>query len=138
MGEGVPFKALEDLVARVRDRLPNLPDVVVLEAPWQAPKALREYIVEQGAVSDVEGASHNGKLYLFASGLSDMTRAEFVLAEHEATHYGLAAVFGPKLPALMNKVYNTNGAVRWAATALQVRGRFGENLGSLSDGYPHF
>ncbi|WP_341714434.1 hypothetical protein [Limnobacter sp.] len=123
VGGGVDVAALEKLAASVKKRLPNLPEVVVLGEPYQAPRALREYIVAQGAVLDAEGAYHNGKLYLFASGLSDLARAEFVLAEHEAAHYGLRAVLGDRLKAVMNQIYNNNASVRKAATELQRNGK---------------
>lgn len=122
-GVSVGLPELKKLAAAIKKRLPNLPEVVVLEAAYQAPKTLREYIVGQGAASDVEGAYHNGKLYLFASGLSDLRRAEFVLAEHEAAHYGLRAIFGDRLKAVMNQIYNENASIRKAASVLQARGK---------------
>ncbi|WP_275272283.1 LPD1 domain-containing protein [Limnobacter sp. P1] len=123
VGGGVDVAALEKLAASVKKRLPNLPEVVVLGEPYQAPRALREYIVQQGAVLDAEGAYHNGKLYMFASGLADLARAEFVLAEHEAAHFGLRAVLGDRLKAVMNQIYNNNSSVRKAATELQRNGK---------------
>lgn len=120
---GMDVKALDALVKRIQAKMPNLPKVHVLADPSKAPKLLREYITRQDAWSDVEGAFHLGELYLFASGLSDPLRAEHVLAEHEAAHYGLRALLGSKLETAMNLVYAQNGAVRKAASELQKRGK---------------
>lgn len=120
---GVAPKALESLVDGIRTKNPNLPKVNVLADPSQAPRGLREYINRQNAWGDVEGAMHDGELYLFASGLSDLARAEHVLIQHEAAHYGLRAVLGDKLTTAMNLVYANNGKVRKAATELQKRGK---------------
>ena len=120
---GVEPEALESLVDDIRTKNPNLPKVNVLADPSQAPRGLREYIERQGAMADVEGAMHDGELYLFASGLSDLARAEHVLIQHEAAHYGLRAILGDKLKTAMNLVYANNGNVRKAATELQKRGK---------------
>lgn len=120
---GMDFKALGDLAARIKAANPNMPEVKVLRDPSQAPKALREYINRQDAWDDVEGAMHEGTFYLFASGLSDPLRAEHVLAEHEAAHFGLRAILGDKLKTAMNLVYASNPAVRRAAAELQKRGK---------------
>lgn len=120
---GMGVKALTSLVNGLKAKNPNLPKVNVLADPSEAPKALREYINRQGAWNDVEGAMHEGQLYLFASGLADPLRAEHVLIEHEGGHYGLRAVLGDKLRVAMNLIYANNGNVRKAATELQKRGR---------------
>lgn len=120
---GMDVDALDALTARIQAKNPNLPRVHVLSDPSKAPKALREYINRQDAWHDVEGAFHEGELYLFASGLSDPLRAEHVLAEHEAGHFGLRALLGDKLPTAMNLVYAQNAAVRKAVADLQKRGK---------------
>lgn len=118
-GQGMPMETLNSVVDRVKAKMPNMPDVVVLKDHTEAPAALRDYIEKQGAQSDVEGAYHNGKLYMFASGLKDEMRAEFVLAEHEAAHYGLRAMLGSNLKTTMNQIYNNNAAIRRAVLELQ-------------------
>jgi hypothetical protein len=120
------FKALDDLAKRLKARMPNMPQVNVLPDPSKAPKALREYIIRQDAWYDVEGAMHGGELYLFASGLSDAARAEHVLIEHEAAHYGLRAVLGGSLKTAMRLVHTQNARVRKAVTELQKRGRLSD------------
>jgi len=122
-GTGMDVLALERLARRIQKRLPNMPRVNVLTDPSAAPEALRDYIQAQGAEGDVEGAMHEGELYLFASNLSGELRAEHVLAEHEAAHFGLRAILGDALPVVMQVIYNNNAAVRQAATELQGRGK---------------
>lgn len=122
-GGGMDLADLQALAARIKAKMPNMPAVVVLPDPSKAPRALREYIIRQDAWDDVDGAMHEGKLYLFASGLSDPLRAEHVLAEHEAAHWGLRAVLGDSLKTAMNLIYAQNPQVRKAALELQRRGK---------------
>lgn len=122
-GGGMDVKSLRALASRIKAAMPNMPDVKVLADPSEAPTKLREYIEKQGAWNDVEGAMHDGQLYLFASGLIDEARAEHVLAEHEVAHVGLRAVLGKALPSVMNMVYANNATVRRAALALQANGK---------------
>jgi hypothetical protein len=122
-GGGMDVAVLEKMATRIQARMPNMPKVNVLASPMDAPAALRDYIEQQGAMDDVDGAMHRGELYLFASGLPNALRAEHVLAEHEAAHFGLRAIFGDSLTSVMQAVYNNNAGVRQAATALQQRGR---------------
>ncbi len=123
---GMPVADLAAIATRVRTSMPNMPTVHTLASPNDAPPALQDYIRKQGAWADVEGAMHEGELYLFASGLKDAERAEFVLAEHEAAHFGLRAVLGPRLPQAMRAIFNRNPAIQRAVADLQRRG-------SLSD-----
>jgi hypothetical protein len=120
------FPKLQALAQRLKARMPNMPKVHVLEDPAKAPKALREYIIRQDAWHDVEGAMHDGELYLFASGLADEARAEHVLLEHEAAHYGLRAILGPSLQTAMRLVYIQNASVRRAVAELQKRGKLSD------------
>ncbi len=125
-GGGMEVKSLKSLATRIKAKMPNMPKVNVLTSPDEAPQELQDYILEQGAWGDVEGAMHNGELYLFASGLSDELRAEHVLAEHEAAHFGLRAILGKSMTGVMNFIYANNPTVRKAANELQ-------NLGKLSN-----
>jgi hypothetical protein len=120
------FKALQALAQRLKARMPNMPAVHVLPNPSTAPLALREYIIRQDAWHDAEGAMHDGELYLFASGLTDAARAEHVLLEHEAAHYGLRAILGSSLKPAMRLVHTQNASVRKAAAELQKRGKLSD------------
>lgn len=119
---GVSVDDLDAMVRGVKATMPNMPKVTVLADPSKAPKGLREYIIRQDAWDDVEGAFHEGGLYLFASGLSDMARAEHVLLEHEAAHFGLRALLGDSLKTAMALVSANNANVRRAAFEIQKRG----------------
>lgn len=123
---GLPLADLAAIAERVRTSLPNMPTVHTLASPAEAPAALQDYIREQGAWNDVEGALHQGELYLFASGLRDPLHAEFVLAEHEAAHFGLRALLGPKLPLAMRTVFNGNPEIQRAVAELQRRGNLSD------------
>ena len=128
-GRGMEFMALQTLVSNIQAKMPNMPKVHVYASPADLPpsaKGLRDYITEQGAWNDVEGAMHNGELYMFASGLSGALRAEHVLVEHEAAHYGLRAILGDALPNVMQAIYNNNASVRRAVTAMQRRARLSD------------
>lgn len=122
-GGGMDFDALTTVVNRIKARMPNLPKVHVLRGPAEAPMALKLYIQKQGAWDDVEGAIHNGELYMFASGLSGALRAEHVLAEHEAAHFGLRGLLGKDRTKVMNSIWVQNAEVRKAAAKLQAQGR---------------
>lgn len=126
-GSGMAVRDLTAVVDRVSKRLKNLPKVHVLESPAglstkdPMQKALRDFIRKAGAWSDVEGATHEGEIYLFASGLADEARAEYVLAVHEVTHYGLRGAVGKDLDAALQEVWVTNAKVRKAAADLKER-----------------
>lgn len=124
----ITFDDLQALADRIKAGAPNMPKVHVLPDPSKAPRALREYIIRQDAWYDVEGAMHDGELYLFASGLADAARAEHVLIEHEAAHYGLRAVLGPQLKTAMRLVYIQNASVRRAVAELQKRGKLSDTV----------
>lgn len=116
----MPQEALQRVADRVAAKLPGLPQVNVLASPAEAPPPLRDFIERRGATRDVEGALYEGEIYLFASGLTDETRAEFVLAEHEAAHAGLRGLLGPGLTQAMQAIANQNASVRASATRLQA------------------
>lgn len=133
-GAGMVLRDLQAVADRAAKGLKNLPRVHVLESPAtlstkdENQKSLRDYIRKAGAWEDVEGATHNGEIYLFASGLADEARAEHVLATHEVTHYGLRGAIGKDLDAALQVVWMNNAAVRKAAAALKVRNGLRSNV----------
>jgi N12 class adenine-specific DNA methylase len=133
-GAGMALRDLAAVVDRVAKNLKNLPKVHVMESPAAlstkdpAQKALRDFIRKAGAWNDVEGATHEGEIYLFASGLADEGRAEYVLAVHEVTHYGLRGAVGNKLDAALQEVWAANGKVRKAAAELKKRNGLKSNI----------
>lgn len=132
-GSGMAFRDLKAVVSRVSKGFKNLPTVHVLESPDQAPKALREYIEQAGAMETVEGATHEGEIYLFASGLADEARAEHVLATHEITHYGLRGAVGKGLDAALQHVWLNNANVRRQATALRDQYGLASNVEAVEE-----
>lgn len=128
--------AMRDLKA-VRDRvsagMKNMPPVHVLEEPGQAPKTLRDHIEKVGAWNDVEGATYEGEIYLFASNMANEERAEFVLAQHEITHYGLRGKLGMGLDAALQNVWMNNSSVRKAASVLRSENRLSSNLEAVEE-----
>ena len=63
---------------------------------------------------------------MFASGLPNSLRAEHVLAEHEAAHFGLRAILGDSLKVVRQSIFTTNASVRQAAAELQRRGKLSD------------
>lgn len=138
-GEGMALRDLQAVVDRVSKSLKNLPKVHVLESPASlstkdpVQKSLRDFIRKAGAWHDAEGATHEGEIYLFASGLADEARAEHVLAVHEVTHYGLRGVMGKSLDAALQEVWGANAKVRKAATALKERNGLSSNIDATEE-----
>lgn len=124
-GSGMALRDLQAVVDRIAKGFKNLPRVHVLSSPSDlstkdpSQKALRDFIKKSGAWEDVEGATHDGEIYLFASGMADEARAEHVLATHEITHYGLRATMGKDLDAALQHIYLFNGKVRVAADKMK-------------------
>jgi predicted RNA methylase len=136
---GMALRDVQAVVDRVARGLKNLPRVHVLESPAAlstkdpAQKALRDQIRAHGAWADVEGATHDGEIYLFASGLANEARAEHVLATHEITHYGLRGAIGKDLDVALQTVWMSNPSVRQAAAALKERIGLGANLAAVEE-----
>lgn len=133
IGGGISIRDLKAVRDRVSERMTNLPPVNVLESPALAPKELRDFIEKAGAWNDVEGAMHDGEIYLFASGLVSEERAEFVLATHEVTHYGLRGRYGLNLDSVLQQIWLNNANVRKAATALREKNGLGSNIEAVEE-----
>lgn len=133
-GNEMAIRDLKAVAARVSKGMKNMPPVHVLEDPSYAPESLRDFIQKAGAWDDVEGASHEGEIYLFASGLANEERAEFVLATHEITHYGLRGTIGSKnLDAALSHVWTHNAVIRKKAAALRDRLGMNSNVGATEE-----
>lgn len=119
---GISVAALQAVAERITAKLEGLRGKVhVLASPADLPAGspLRAFIEQRGAAATVEGAVHEGEVYLFASGIADEARAEHVLAEHEAAHAGLRGLMdAADLRRSMQAIYNTNLAVRRAAKTM--------------------
>ena len=137
--KGISLRDLNAMVDRVRKSMDNLPTVHVLTSPMAldlnnpSQARLREFIEQAGAMDDAEGATHEGEIYLFASGLEDEARAEHVLAIHETTHYGLRAVFGKELDPVLQSIWVSNAAVRKQAQALRQKYGLASNVAAVEE-----
>ncbi|HNF90552.1 MAG TPA: hypothetical protein PLL19_14550, partial [Thiobacillaceae bacterium] len=135
----IALRDLNAVVDRVRNGMANLPNVHVLSSPDAldmnnpAQARLRRFIEEAGAMEDVEGATHEGEIYLFASGLADEARAEHVLATHEVTHYGLRAVFGMELDPVLQSIWATNANIRKKSAALRETLGLSSNVAAVEE-----
>lgn len=123
VGGGMPLSELRRVRNAVVERMPGLPPVTVMPDPSHAPQGLQAAIMRRGAWGTVEGALYDGKIYLFASGLQDAARAEFVLAEHEAAHAGLRGLLGAGVKQAMTLLHNQSTDIRAAAAPLIKAGR---------------
>ncbi len=138
-GAGMAVRDLQATADRVARGFKNLPKVHVLASPAelsttdQVQAELRAFIQKAGAWEDVEGATHQGEIYLFASGLADEARAEHVLATHEVTHYGLRGAVGKKLDSALQHIWMNNAAVRKQATAIKQRNGLASNVEAVEE-----
>lgn len=123
--KGMALDALQAQSGRILSSFENAPTVHVVANPADpsVPAELRAEIDRQGAQNDVEGAMHNGELWMFADHLSSPERAEFVLAEHEVAHLGLRGVFGDGLNSVLRTIHATNPALRAKADAMVAQGQ---------------
>lgn len=132
-GRAMAIRDLKAVADRLSRGFKNLPAVHVLESPSQAPKELRDYIRKQGAWHDVEGAFHEGEIYLFASGIPNEERAEHVFAQHEITHYGLRGALGKDVDMALNGLYMLNAKVRKAADKVKADLGLGSNVEAVEE-----
>jgi len=138
-GRGMALRDLHAVVDRVSKGFKNLPRVHVFASPAdlstndQTQKALRDFIKKSDAWNDVEGATHEGEIYLFASGMADEARAEHVLATHEITHYGLRGAVGKELDSALQHVLLMNAKVRKAAIQMRDARGLKSNLDAVEE-----
>jgi hypothetical protein len=137
--QGMALRDLQAVVDRVSRGFKNLPKVHVMGSPAAlstkdpVQKSLRDFIRKAGAWDDVEGATHEGEIYLFASGLANEERAEHVFATHEVTHYGLRGAIGKSLDAALQDVWMNNQNVRKLAAELKKRNGLKSNIDATEE-----
>ena len=138
-GRGIALRDLNAIVTRAKKSLANLPNVQVFAKPDDlnldnpTHKRLYDSIVASNAMGDVEGATHEGEIYLFADNIADEFRAEHVLVNHEVGHYGLRAVFGTDIDPIMNNIWMNNAAVRKKANALRNKYGLDSNVAATEE-----
>lgn len=113
----VRAKDVEAAIAPIRRAGRGLPPVVTVQHQSQLPEDLQAAIEADGSV--VEGAFHNGSIYLIGDNIVSTARAVYVML-HEAAHYGLEGVFGRELNAVLMKIHQDNEAVREAVAKLRA------------------
>lgn len=113
-GHGVPMRDAKAVVGVFRSINRNAPQIHVLEDVRKAPDALLARIEAEGAMDDVEGAFHDGAIYLFPQNMQTAERVAAVLV-HEGRHFAFAAMKGKALDAILLDIYNRNQAVKTAA-----------------------
>lgn len=138
-GSGMAFRDLQAVVDRVSKGFNNLPKIHVLDSPRDLSdrrdneRTLKEQIEQAGAMDDVEGAHHNGEIYLFASGIASEERAEHVLATHEITHYGLRGTMGKGLDSALQNIWLYNKEVRAKAAVLRMQLGLTSNVSAVEE-----
>lgn len=138
-GSGMAFRDLQAVVDRVSKGFNNLPKIHVLDSPKDLSdrrdneRTLKEQIEQAGAMDDVEGAHHNGEIYLFASGIASEERAEHVLATHEITHYGLRGTMGKGLDSALQNIWLYNKEVRAKAAVLRMQLGLTSNVSAVEE-----
>lgn len=138
-GSGMAFRDLQAVVDRVSKGFNNLPKIHVLDSPKDLSdrrdneRTLKEQIEQAGAMDDVEGAHHNGEIYLFASGIASEERAEHVLATHEITHYGLRGTMGKGLDSALQNIWLHNKEIRAKATVLRTQLGLSSNVSAVEE-----
>lgn len=121
---------------RIAPTFKNLPKVTLLNRPGELPdrvKGLRDQIRKVGAWNDVEGAYHDGEIFIFADNIADESRMEHVLFEHEVRHYGFRGTLGKDLDAALNGLLMRNPALRAKATALRTRLGLKSNITAVEE-----
>lgn len=110
---------LEAVAVRHRKTFPGIP-VIVARNEDVLPEALRKQLMEADAYGDTAGVFWEGTIYLLRSGIEDIAHAEHTVV-HEATHAGLAAMFGPELDAVMLDIWRSSIKVQLRAGRLRRR-----------------
>ena len=82
------------------------------------PLSLRQSIKKADAIGDVKGAYHEGAVHIFNNATPDLGTLEFTVA-HEATHFGLAGMFGADIDPVMLNINRSNPEIQALAKELQ-------------------
>jgi hypothetical protein len=129
-GRGVAMADAEAARDALLRAMPKAPRITLLERVDQAPASLLSKISSAGASADVEGAFHEGEVFIFPGNIDSLERLQFVMAHHELRHYGLRSLMpnqnrrGPLLLA----IYNTNPEIRRQADDKMAAGLAGSKV----------
>ena len=125
----VSERDLQAVVDTAQLKFKNLPPVVILQVPENAPEWLRDKIGAAALSSKIEAVYANGTIYMFRYRIASMERAEHIMLEHELRHYGLRGTLGPNLDPALRNLYLNNLQLR--ATADEIKSKY--NLESVTE-----
>jgi len=104
---GMPIKRLTGIVAGIRSRWANAPDIEVVASAADLPQRVRAEIGMQeagGAEAPPQGVYWNGTVYLVADQLATEGAVVETLLHEALGHYGLRGVFGERLNGILDRV----------------------------------
>lgn len=121
-GRNIEQLHAEDFDAGLRIAQRAFPGVKIIghasdRAPT-VPLSLRQSIKKADAIGDVKGAYHEGAVHIFNNATPDLGTLEFTVA-HEATHFGLAGMFGADIDPVMLNINRSNPEIQALAKELQ-------------------
>lgn len=121
---------LRRMVGEVGSKLKRKPSggVLVVEFPDELPAHLRNYLLSQNAMEDVEGLydPDTDAIYLIARNIPNDARGQYVLFHELFGHFGLRGLFGNELNGVLEIVAANNANIR--ASAARKRTDFGYDV----------
>lgn len=120
--QGVAPKKLESMVARMQRDWANAPETIIAARQDDLPKEILDQFDPVDDDDRLEGIFHNGKVYLVAENLPDMTRAQAVWAHEILGHYGLRGIFQDResLDTALENLWRENASIQ-LTTARKIR-----------------
>jgi hypothetical protein len=96
---------VKSLVSELQSEFPNGMGVEVVKNYHELPDSLHQVAYKQGAQpQQINGAVHNGKVYLVADNLSSLAEARQIWLHEQAGHMATDKILGPKLDSFMKSV----------------------------------
>jgi len=122
VGDGMDVGAVQNTIDWLKTKWRNAPEIEVVQSERDLPNSVQEDLKENPPEGPVKGAFKDGKVYIVAD--NHASEADVVTtALHEvAGHYGLKGIFGAKLGAEMQRLYNGNADLRKLAQARRAEG----------------
>lgn len=121
-GNGMKSADVRGVIDWLLTRWRNAPEIEVVQSERDLPNSIQEDLKENPPEGPVKGVFKDGKVYIVAD---NHTSSDDVMttAFHEvAGHYGLKGIFGDKLTAEMQRLYNGNVELRALASARREAG----------------
>lgn len=114
---GVAMQDAQAVIDAIRQDKPGAPTIIPLEDVNKSPDELLAKIRAAGAENDIEGAYHDGTIYVYPQHWASIERGIFVTAHHELRHHGFDAMFGNgrRKDLVLMSMYLSNENLRAAA-----------------------